>query len=139
MPNYKGTRKANLIASHPENRNAGTHGVWSERMREPRVRELTEAILSAPWADALDEVGAGEIAKVIALVEALDAAIAERGVIGSRGDVRHLVEIRLSASRTLASWLDRFALTPRGRAEVAQTLAGAESLASAIRRRREAA
>ncbi len=138
MPNPNGT-PANLVASHPANANAAKRGIWSPRLLEPRAQEIAAEIMAAPWASALDELAAVEIARICALIEAIDDEIASRGVTGRGGDVRKMIEIRLKASGRLQTWLDRFGLTPKGRADFAAVLASGESIADAIRRRREGA
>jgi hypothetical protein len=130
---------ANLVASHPANTNAVTSGVFSRtgRVLDPRAKEIAEAILSAPHVEGVDEIGAAEIGRLVALIEACDRDLAERGLANRKGDVRKLVQLRLQASRRLQEWLSAFGLTPRGRADFARQLAE-DGLASEIARRRGA-
>jgi len=108
-------------------------------MREPRAQEIADAIMAEPHTSPIDRIGASEIGRLEALIEALDAEIARHGVVSRRGVVSNLLTIRMRASGQLAAWLDRYGATPKGRAEWARQLAEAESLGSAIRRRREEA
>lgn len=137
----EGGTPSTLVASQPGNRNALRSGVYSRTGAplEPRVRELAEAIMEEPHTARLDEVGAVEIAKLVAMVEAMDADLAERGLTKKNGEPRGLIDLRLRATRRLADWLDRYGMTPKGRAEWARQLAEGESLAQAIRRKREEA
>lgn len=98
-----------LRASQPGNTNRLRHGVWSadRQALEPRAREIAERILEAPHTVELDEIGAAEIGKLEALIEAIDSDLAERGLTNKRGDARSLVDLRLRASRRLAEWLGR--------------------------------
>ena len=116
-----------LVARHPGNTNRLQHGVFSadRRALEPRAREIAERVLEAPHTIELDEIGAAEIGRLQALIEAVDADIAARGLTGKRGDVRAIVDLRLRASRRLAEWLDRYGLNPHARAEWAQRMASA--------------
>ena len=128
---------ANLVPSHPANINARKHGAYSSWLREPRAREIADAILEALHVSALDEIGALEISRLEALIETLDEAIGPAGPVNARrGTVRAVVELRLRASKRLQEWLDRYGMTPRGRADWAARL-GAGGLAAEIARRRE--
>ena len=119
-----------MQATLPGNANAATHAAYSPRLREPRAREIAEAVMSAPHVTQLDEIGAVEIGRLEALIETLDRVIAENGAVNARsGKVRALVDLRLRASRRLGEWLDRYGMTPKGRAEWARDLAaGGEPL-----------
>lgn len=127
-----------LVASHPGNQNATRRGIYSRTgaALEPRVQELTEAIMAEPHTTEIDRLGATELAKLIALLEAIDAELAERGLTRKSGEPRGLVDLRLRASRRLAEWLDRYGATPLARATWARQLAEG-GLAAEIARRRE--
>jgi len=127
---------ATLEPRHPGNANAAAHGVYSARLREPRAQEIADAIMAEPHTAAIDWIGAGEIGRLEALIEALDAAIAAKGIVRS-DKVRSLVDLRLRASRRLAEWLDRYGMTPKGRAEWARQLAEGGLAAEIARRRAE--
>ena len=64
-----------------------------------------------------------EIGRLEALIEAIDAEIANRGIVNGRGQVRTLVDIRLRASRRLAEWLARFGMDPESRSTWAARMA----------------
>jgi hypothetical protein len=53
-----------------ENTAAAKHRVWSERLRETRADEIVGAIMDAPHTIALDVIGARQIARLEALIEA---------------------------------------------------------------------
>src|SRR5215204_451750 len=133
MPNRDGNPQS-LVPQRGNAHNA-PHGAYSPRLREGRAREVADQVLAAPHTVPLDEYGALEIGRLIALIQALDVALTQRGVTASQGRVRDLVDVRLRASRRLAEWLDRYGMTPKGRAEWARQLA-AGGLASEIARRR---
>jgi hypothetical protein len=128
-----------LVASHPGNTNRLRHGVWSadRKALEPRAREVAERVLSAPHTVELDEIGAVEIGRLEALIEAIDRDIAERGLTGKGGNARSLVDLRLRASRRLVEWLDRYGLNPQSRAEWAAKLARPSMREEVERRMRE--
>jgi hypothetical protein len=131
---------AKLVASHPGNTNAVTSGVFSRssRVLEPRAKEIAEAILSAPHVEGVDEIGAAEIGRLVALIEAADRDLAERGLTSRKGEVRTIVKLRLQASRRLQEWLGAYGLHPRGRADFARQLAEGGLAAEIARRRAEA-
>jgi hypothetical protein len=127
-----------LVAAHPGNRNRELHGVYgSGRALAPRAAEVAEAIMAQPHTVELDQLGAEEIGRLQAMIEAIDTDLSERGLTGRRGDVRAMVDLRLRASRRLAEWLDRYGANPKGRADWAKQLADG-GLAEEIRRRRGA-
>jgi len=66
---------ATLQASHPGNTHRGRHGIRSERMLEPRAQEVADGIMAAPHTDDVDWIGAREIGRLEARIEALDAEI----------------------------------------------------------------
>ena len=121
MANPRGN-SASLVPQHGSTHNA-RHGAYSPRLREPRARKVADEIMAAPHTVQLDEYGALEIGRLVALCNALDVALSQRGVVGKGGRVRDLVDARLRASRQLAAWLDRYGMTPKGRAEWARQLA----------------
>ena len=126
------------MPQHGNSHNA-RHGAYSPRLREGRARAVADEILAAPHTVPLDEYGALEIGRLLALCQALDVALAQRGVTGAQGRVRDLVDVRLRASRRLAEWLDRYGMTPKGRAEWARQLAQGGLAAEIARRRKERA
>jgi hypothetical protein len=130
--NPKGNQ-ATLIPAHPGNQNAARSGAFSRtgRVLAPRAEEIADALMGAPHVVELDRVAAGEIGQLVALIEAIDCDIAERGLRSRRS----LLELRLRASGRLERWLTQFGATPQSRAQWAATLAGT-GLADEIRRRR---
>lgn len=136
MSNAKGHAET-LVASHPGHRNAERHGAFSrmERPLEPHVQAMAEQILALPHTGDADIIGAIEIAKLLDLIDRIDADLAKRGLLNRQGDARRILELRARYSQRLAEWLDRFGLNPKARAEWTRTLAEGESLAQTIRRK----
>jgi hypothetical protein len=131
-----GGNPASLVPQRGNTHNA-RHGAYSPRLREGKARAVADAIMDAPHTVDLDEYGALEIGRLVALCDALDVALGQRGVTDAQGRVSDLVDARLRASRRLAEWLDRYGMTPKGRAEWARQLAEG-GLAAEIARRRAA-
>ena len=138
MPNPEG-HPSTLVHVHPGNQNATRHGVYGDGSAlEPRVQELVAAIQAEPHTAPIDELGAREVARLVAMIEACDEDIAARGLTNSKGQVRTIVDLRLRASGRLQTWLDRYGATPLARASWAKELATG-GLAAEIARRRQAA
>src|SRR5215204_5872522 len=93
MPNRDGNPQS-LVPQRGNAHNA-PHGAYSPRLREGRAREVADQVLAAPHTVPLDEYGALEIGRLIALIQALDVALTQRGVTASQGRVRDLVDVRL--------------------------------------------
>lgn len=129
---------ATLQASHPGNQHNLRYGIRSKRALEPRAQDVAEALMAAPHTVELDGLGALEVGRLEALVEAIDRELA-RGDVAGRGErgSTWLIDVRLRASRRLGEWTDRFGMNPKARAEWARDLAATETLADQIRRRRE--
>jgi hypothetical protein len=123
------------VPSHPGNTNSLRHGVYSRRALSDRALDHAAAIRESAHTCSLDDIAAQEIGSLLALIEAIDADIAERGVSDKRGDTRHMVEMRVRASGRLERWLAQFAMTPTSRAAFLTTIAQG-SLAEEIARRR---
>jgi hypothetical protein len=122
-----------LYPVHPGNTNAVKSGAFSRsgRILAPRAAEIADALMEAPHVVELDRIAAEEIGQLVALVEAIDLDIAERGLRSRRS----LLELRLRASGRLEKWLTQFGGTPQSRATWAATLAQG-GLAAEIARRR---
>jgi hypothetical protein len=123
-----------LYPAHPGNTNAVRSGVFSRtgRILAPRAQEIVDELMRAPHVVELDRVAADEIGQLVALIEAIDCDIAERGLRSRRS----LLDLRLRASGRLEKWLTQFGATPQSRATWAATLAQG-GLAAEIARRRQ--
>jgi hypothetical protein len=113
----------------------------SSRLTVARWSRARERSPSASWKRRtrfeLDEIGAVEIGRLEALIEAIDRDLAERGLTTRGGNSRRLLDLRLRASRRLAEWLDRYGMTPHARAEWAARLARPSFAEEVERRLRE--
>jgi hypothetical protein len=129
----------NLVASHPLNAHAARHGVYSGggRLLHSRAAEVAHAIQTGPHVHPIDELGAIEIGRLVALIEAADADLATNGLT-RRGDARALLKLRLQASRRLQEWLSAYGRTPRGRAQLIRDVSSGASLSAEIAKRRAA-
>lgn len=133
------SRADHLVASHPGNAHAELSSVYARRnvRLDPEVQELAAAILAEPHVSAMDEMGATEVAKLLVLIDRIDADIAKRGVVKS-GEARGILDHRRKYSAQLERWLAAYGLTPASRAELLRTVATG-GLAAEIATRRAAA
>jgi hypothetical protein len=71
-----------LVASQPGNRNAERTGLFArmERPLEPTVQAMAAEVMALPHTGALDEVGAVEIAKLVHLLDRIDADLNSKGL-----------------------------------------------------------
>ncbi len=132
------SRTEHLVQSYPDNTSALKSGIFSQgnRVLEPRVQEIAEEILQQPFMTPMDAIGAVEIARLIVLIDAIDADLTERGIT-RKGQARALLDFRQRFSRRLAEWLDRYGMNPLARSAWAKTLAEGGLAADIARRRAE--
>jgi len=117
-----------------------THGAYAQAtppaIRE-RAREITALLMALPHTVPADQLAAEECDRLAALLESIDADIAERGALTGRGHApRKILDVRARYSRELRAWLEAFGGTPASRAEWARAMAEGVTLADEIQRRR---
>lgn len=130
--NPRGTPE-NLVPAQPGNANASRAGVYSARLLAPRARKVADALMDSPQAVPLDQIAAEEIGSLVALLEAIDADLADRGLTDRDGKARSLLELRVRVSGRLERWLREFGATPASRVEWAGSIGRAEAVASVVR------
>jgi len=101
---------ASLVASHPGNRNAVKHGVFSPRHIESRAAEIEQELVGSLELSPVCKFGIREVARNMAVLESIDAHLSEEGLLDKRGKPSYLLECRTRVSRCLASWLEK--ITP---------------------------
>jgi hypothetical protein len=124
--------KQTLVSHHPGNTNAVRHGVFSPRVLEPRAREIADGLMTAAHTSPLDQLAAEEIGALVALIEAADRDLAERGLT-RKGEPRSLLELRIRLSGRLERWLKEFGGTPSSRLAWVDSLSRAEAVSTAVR------
>lgn len=102
--NRDGNRE-NLRASQPANTNAEKSGVYSERRRAEKTRDVLEAMAKDP--DWLHHEVLAELAESVALSELCAKDIAQRGVTDRKGDVRRIVGTHMRALKMRQELSDR--------------------------------
>ena len=101
--------KENLVASHPGNTNAVKKGVHSPRFIEARAAEIKKELASSFDLSPDRLVAAHEVARNMAILEAIDRDLDERGLVGKGGKPSYLLDMRLRVSRQLDHWLAKLA------------------------------
>ncbi len=117
-----------------------THGAYasaSPPAHRERAEQITALLMSLPHTIEADRLAAEECGRLAALLESIDADIAERGAVTGRGHApRRILDVRARYSKELRTWLEAFGGTPASRAEWAKAMAEGASLADEIARRR---
>jgi len=96
-----------LVASHPENSNAVRHGAYSPRAIAPRAAEIEEELKGESELPPIEALAAGEAARCLAILEAIDRDLDERGIVDPRGKARSILDYRARISRQLEKWIQR--------------------------------
>jgi hypothetical protein len=107
--NKNGT-KENLVACHLGNTNAVKSGAHSERFIQSRAEEIKEELASKYELSPDQMLTAHEVARNMAILEAIDRDLDERGLVGKNGKPSYLLDTRMRVSRQLDHWLAK--LTP---------------------------
>jgi hypothetical protein len=97
----------NLVAAHPANLNAVRQGVHSPRLINARAAELEAELTSSGDFSSLERVAIREAACNMAILEAIDRDLDERGVVDKQGKPRYLLDKRARVSRQLEQWLSK--------------------------------
>jgi hypothetical protein len=107
----KNGNPATLVAAQPGNTNAVKYGVHSPRYLEPRAAEIVEHLTESFEFTVAQRVAVEQAARCIAILDAIDRDLDERGVVGKRGEPRYLLKDRSRHSRELERWLALLAPT----------------------------
>jgi hypothetical protein len=94
-----------LVAAHRGNTNAAKYGVHSLRLIEPRAAEIAEELTSSFEFTIVQRVAVEQVARFVAILEAIDRDLDERGLVDKRGEARYLLNHRARFSRQLDAWL----------------------------------
>lgn len=104
--NKRGT-PSNLVASHPGNSNAVQSGVHSPRLIQARAAEITVELSGRFSFSPTEALAVHEVARCIAILEAIDRDLDERGLVDRTGKARYLLGYRSRLSRQLDRWLSK--------------------------------
>jgi hypothetical protein len=104
--NKKG-HPATLVAAHPANLNAVRSGVHSPRVLAARTADYREALRSELEPPRELEFALHEVARLAALIDAIDHALDVGGIINRRGKPHYLLAQRIRVSRQFEQWHDK--------------------------------
>jgi hypothetical protein len=104
--NKRGNPKS-LVASHPGNLNAAKQGVHSPRLIQERAAEIASELTQSFEFSPAERLAAYEAARCIAILEAIDRDLDQRGLVDKEGQPRYLLNHRSRTSRQLEQWLEK--------------------------------
>jgi hypothetical protein len=96
-----------LVAAHPGNLNAVKQGVHSPRLIQTRAVEIASELAESSAFSPADRLAVHEAARCIAILEAIDRDLDERGLVDKAGEPRYLLNHRARISRQLEQWLTK--------------------------------
>jgi hypothetical protein len=96
-----------LVAAHPGNLNALKSGAHSPRLIEARAAEIMSEFAGVEELDDEGRVALRELARLEALIEAIDHDLDARGVTDREGKERYLLQRRERYSRQLMETMER--------------------------------
>ena len=104
--NKRGNPKS-LLASHPGNLNALKQGVHSPRLIQARAAEIATELTQSFEFSPAERLAVHEAARCIAILEAIDRDLDQRGLVDREGQPRYLLNHRSRTSRQLEHWLEK--------------------------------
>jgi hypothetical protein len=104
--NKRGNPKS-LVASHPGNLSAVKQGVHSPRLIQERAAEIANELTQAFEFSPAERLAVHEAARCIAILEAIDRDLDQRGLVDTEGKPRYLLNHRSRTSRQLEHWLEK--------------------------------
>jgi hypothetical protein len=96
-----------LVASHPGNANALKHGAHSPRLIQARAAEIASELTQSFVFSPTQRLAVHEAARCMAILEAIDRDLDERGLVDKGGKARDLLNHRWRVSRQLDHWLPK--------------------------------
>jgi hypothetical protein len=97
----------NLVAAHPGNLSAVKQGVHSPRLIQSRAAEIVDELTQSFTFSPPERLAVHEAGRCIAILEAIDSDLDERGLVDKRGEPRYLLNHRARVSRQLEQWLEK--------------------------------
>ena len=107
LTNEKRGHSKNLVASHPGNLHAAKQGVHSPRLIQARAVEIAGELTQAFEFSPTEQLAVYEAARSMAILEAIDRDLDERGLVDKEGKPRYLLNHRSRTSRQLEQWLEK--------------------------------
>src|SRR6188472_3259612 len=91
----------NLVAAQPGNLNAVKQGIHSPRLIQSRAAEIVDELTQSFAFLPPERLAVHEAARCIAILEAIDRDLDERGLVDDEGTPRYLLNHRSRISRQL--------------------------------------
>jgi len=115
-----------LVASHPGNLHAVKQGVHSPRVIQARAAEIASELMESFDFSPAERLAAREATRCIAILEAIDRDLDQRGLVDKDGQPRYLLNHRSRTSRQLEHWLEKVSAAIERQATSAQAPLRAE-------------
>ena len=96
-----------LVASQPGNLNAVKQGVHSPRLIQARAAEVAAELTRSFEFSPAERIAVDEAARCIAVLEAIDRDLDQRGLVDKKGAPRYLLNHRSRTSRQLEQWQEK--------------------------------
>ena len=94
-----------LVSAHPGNTNAARHGAFSPRLIEPQAAAIEEGLFHVFEFTATQRIAVHQVARCMAILDAIDRDLDERGLVDRGGKSRSILNHRARISRQLDHWL----------------------------------
>jgi hypothetical protein len=104
--NKRGNPKS-LVPAHPGNLHAAKQGVHSPRLIQARAAEIASELTQSYDFSPAEQLAVHEAARCIAVLEAIDRDLDQRGLVDKEGTPRYLLNHRSRTSRQLEQWLEK--------------------------------
>jgi hypothetical protein len=104
--NKRGNPKS-LGPAHPGNLHAAKQGVHSPRLIQARAAEIASELTQSYDFSPAEQLAVHEAARCIAVLEAIDRDLDQRGLVDKEGTPRYLLNHRSRTSRQLEQWLEK--------------------------------
>jgi len=115
-----------LVPAHPGNQNAVKQGIHSPRLMQARAAEIASDLGKLHEFSLTEQVAVQEMARCIAILEAIDRDLDERGLVDREGAPRYLLNHRSRMSRQLEQWLAKVSEAIEQKEASEQQFSGAE-------------
>jgi hypothetical protein len=101
--NKNGT-EANLVPAHPGNMNALKHGVHSERVIDALAAKIEDELFGELKLSPYEQIAAFEVARLLAILQLVDLALDQCGILDRRGQPIYLLALRARFTKELRAW-----------------------------------
>ena len=97
--------------------------MYSPRLTYPRAAEIFAELTRSHEFSVTQRIAVIEVARCLAILEAVERDLSERGVVDKHGEPRSLLKLRSRLVRELDQWLSKITLTMARQAASEQSVA----------------